>query len=149
MKNILQNLEASNFITDIHKTTMWVDSIQFAKLIKEDPGSLEILKRYDGVGSEIRDLRVKFNLVTSGFFDFLRTYSSTDDAEMMLSCNINDELLLAAFKNITDYPQIVMYNFLTYGMIPIHFSTIPLDFRKKIHILMYDRKFNFPGSSLN
>lgn len=149
MKNVLQTLEASNFISDIHKSAMWVDTMKFAKLIKENPKSLTVIKAYDGGYAEIRDLRTKFNLITSGFFDFLRTYPHTEDLEMMLSCNINDELLMVAFRDSKNYDKIVSYNFANYGMLPIHFSTISLDFRNNIHILLYDRKFYFPGIEPN
>lgn len=149
MKNILQNLEASNFIGNVHKTTLWADCLQFAKLIRDNPKSLHIIKTYVGSDSHIRDLRTKFNLMTSGFYDFLKTYLTTSDADIMLSCNIDDELLLVAFKDIQDEEKIVSYNFSTYGMLPIHLSTISLDFSNKIHILLYDRKFNFPGLTLN
>lgn len=156
MKNLLQNLEASNFIVNIHKNVLWADSMKFAELIKENPRAFELVKSYTGRDDDIRDLRTKFNLMFSGFYDFLLKYASdpidvksNSELDMMLTCNINDELLLVAFREESNVEQITSYNFASYGMLPIHFSTISLDFKNKIHILMYDRKFYFPGTSPN
>ena len=47
MKGLLKKLEKSKFIDDIHKQTLWADSVEFMKLITETPNLCECIKSYD------------------------------------------------------------------------------------------------------
>lgn len=149
MKNLLQKLESSKFIDSVHKLTLWADTIEFMDLIKKNPDTFEYTKSYRLEDLHAWDLRIKFNLMASGFYQYLGQYLSVTSDELMLSCNIDDEFILVAFKGTKNIETIIEYYFQKFKSIPVHNVEVDLDFNNKVHILMYDRRFKFPGIDLN
>jgi hypothetical protein len=148
MKNLLQKLEKSKFIDGVHKLALWADVIEFMDLLKNRPKTFEYSKSYKLEDVHFWDLRIKFNLMGSGFYQYLSHYLETQD-DLMLSCNIDDDFILVAFKGKKNIENIIEYYFDRFKSIPVHNIEVDLDYNNKVHILMYDRKFKFPGIELN
>lgn len=149
MKNILKSLEESKFISNIHTTALWADAFNFAKLIKKNPKAINMLKSYKEDAIVTGALRVKFNLMTSGFHEYLGVLIDNSNDELMLSCNMPDGLLLVAYKGSENTNNVINYLFSYCKSIPIDRDIINLDFDNKVHILLYDLRLAFPGFSVN
>lgn len=150
MKGLLKKLEKSKFIDDIHKQTLWADSVEFMKIITETPNLFECTKSYDINLYEAWDLRVKFNIMASGFYDYIKLYSTKYEGDdLMLSCNLDDTYSLVAFEGADNTKKIIAYHFQKFHMLPVHYIEINLDYESNIHILMYNENFVFPGINLN
>lgn len=149
MKNLLQKLEESKFIDSVHKLALWADTMEFMDMLKKDPETFEFTKSYELEKLHAWDLRVKFNLMASGFYQYLEHYLQTKIDDLMLSCNIDDDYILVAFKGKKNIETIIEYYFQRFKSIPVHNIEVDLDFNNKVHILMYDRKLKFPGIELN
>lgn len=150
MKNILEKLESSNFIHETHRRLMWADAIKFMEQNKYTNKKLNdgFIKSYLLKHIRNGELRIRFNLMATGFYQYLKFYFS-DSKEYMLSCSIDDDLMLVAFLDTKNQNSIKLYNFTLYNVIPIHQTIINLDFKTKVHILMYDKRFKLPGMELN
>jgi|LakMenEpi03Aug12_release.lakeMendotaPanAssembly.Ray.scaffolds.fasta_scaffold177798_2 hypothetical protein len=151
MKKVLQKLEKSNFIKQVHKQVIVADTINFIDTLKSNKNKFLCTKvfKLDNDYLDFMDLRIKSTLILSGFYDYLHTFINKNTDDIMLTCNIDNNFTFLAFKNIQKSTDIIEDIFLTENKIPIHLSTIDLDYETKIHILMYDNKFQFPGFSLN
>jgi len=150
MKHLLKKLEKSKFIDSIHRTALWADAIAFMDLMRDSPDAFECTKSYRLEDLHAWDLRVKFNLMASGFYQYLEKYCANDpDNDLMLSCNIDEKYIFVAFKGKKNVTTVIEYYFGKYKSIPVHNAIIDLDYSNKVHILMYDRDFEFPGINLN
>jgi len=151
MKNVLKKLEKANFIHHVHKQAIVVDTIHFIEELRKNKDKFQVIKLFepDDAYLDFMDLRVKSNLILSGFYDYLYTLLPKDTDDVMLSCNIDNEFTFIAFKDIQKYNVIVEDIFATKKRLPIHLCSIDLDYETKIHILMYDNNFKLPGFNLN
>lgn len=150
MKNLLKRLEESKFIDSIHMRTLWVDTMEFMEYMKDHPDSFEYTKSYRLEDIHAWDLRVKFNVMASGFYQYLQKYCEADpDNDLMLTCNIDEKFTFVAFKGKKNLQKVVEYYYDQFNSIPVHDTILDLDYNSKIHILMYDKKFKFPEISLN
>ena len=149
MKNILQKLEDAKFIDSIHKLTLWADITEFMDLLKKKPETFQFAKSYVIDDLHMWDLRIKFNLMCSGFYQYIEHYLESNDSDLMLSCNIDDDFSLVAFRGKKNIRTIIEYYFDRFKSIPVHDIEVNLDYNNKVHILMYDRRMKFPGIDLN
>lgn len=149
MKNLLQKLEESKFIDGVHKLALWADAIEFMDTISKNPNTFQFTKSYELETLHAWDLRIKFNLMASGFYQYLEQYLQTKIDDLMLSCNIDEDFILVAFRGRKNIETIIEYYFGKFNSIPVHNIEINLDYNNKVHILMYDKKFKFPGIELN
>jgi len=152
MKKVLQKLETSNFISGIHNKLLVAESIRFLETTRITDGRI-----IDHICTTHRSKReldyldsfVKFNVAATGLYQFLYKLEDDDDGSLMVNVNIDDRILLVAYKNEKDKSYVSNITFHEFGLIPIHSTSINLDYNNKVHILLYNKKAGFPEINLN
>jgi hypothetical protein len=87
--------------------------------------------------------------MATGLAHYLRKIEEFDEENLMVNCNIDDRILLVAYKNANDRRYISKMTFIETGMLPIHSTSVDLDYNNKVHILLYNKKIGFPEINLN
>ena len=151
MENVLQKLESSKFINHIHKQVIVADTVDFLDKIPDNKDKFKFIKLFkpDSEYLEFMDLRIKSSIILSGFYDCLNVFNSSEADNVMMSCNIADLYTFIAFKDIDEYESIVSDVFFNKHVIPLHLMSVDLDYKLRIHILMYNNYFKLPGFNLN
>lgn len=152
MENILKRLQDCNFISGIHDKVLTAEAIKFI-----DSAGLHSTSFIEHIACKKRKIEetafldsfVKFNLMATGLAHYLRKIEELDDESLMVNCNIDDRILLVAYKNPKDRKNISKMTFNETGMLPIHAVSIDLDYNNKVHILLYNKKIGFPEINLN
>lgn len=146
MKNILEKLEKAKFIGNIHKQALLADTMHYIDRIKDNIDRFQspLLSIKSKKYKHFLDLRVKSNVMVSGFYDYLVSFATSkvsDDS--VISCNIDDGYLLVAFKDRSAFKIVMNDIFEEQNILPLHMTEIDLDYNLKIHILLYDQRNKF------
>ena len=152
MENILRKLEKVNFISGVHDKLLAAEAIQFiekAGLTSDSFLHQPLLSKKPKHVITYLDSFVKFNVMATGLFHYLKKFDGDDVDDLMINCNIDDQILLVAYKNEKDKRYVSKITFREMGLLPIHSTTIDLDYDNKIHILLYNKKLGFPEINLN
>lgn len=152
MENILKQLERCNFISNVHDKLLTAEAIQFIEAagLKNEPFVQHVsIKGRSKKETAYLDSFVKFNIMATGLFQYLRKIDTVDSDNLMINCNIDDQILLVAYKNESDKKYISKLNFIEMGLLPIHSTSINLDYDNKVHILLYNKRSGFPEINLN
>jgi hypothetical protein len=152
MKNILKRLQSSSFISGIHDKLLTAEAIRFIETagLQSKPFTEHICIKHRSISeTEYLDSFIKFNLMATGLAQYLKKLDSDDAEGLMVNCNIDDRILLVAYKNEDDTRYISKLNFYEMGLLPIHSTSIDLDYNNKVHILLYNKKIGFPEIIMN
>lgn len=151
MKNLLRKLEKSKFITNIHRQALIAETASYIDSLNSHLDKLTIIKffRLDPETCNFMDMRVKSLIMLSGLFDYFTPLIEDSKNELMLSAKLDGDFTVVAFKDLQAVPEITSLMFSKLSTVPVHLTSMDLDYKTTIYILFYDNQFELPGYNLN